>query len=685
MKIFKTSSFIYALLIMCTVNLQAQVEDTAIDSLLNVYENEAWQLRLEDGAAATKKLHQILALSREHKKSGWEAFVYRKLITQKASQGHDDSIDFYFNMGKSQIDNDTTALYSRLGKLHSEMGEATKSKGNLSKALYHYKKSDSLFRLDRDSLGVVIAAVNRGNTYYVQGDFKNALSTYLSGVPLIDTTEYLYIPSALYKGIAATYVELDSDSLSIYYTRKALELAYKEISKYPEYTIPPLIDLSRKENERGNREIALRYISDADSISRKYNLDRVLPLIASQKAELYLANDQPQVALQTLVAVQNVYDEFPPSQEDKFQFRYNLGIAYYRLGKNQKALEILERLQEQSQKLDYPKENAQINEALRKLYAESGAFSNAYQAHLRFKTLSDSLYALERQKSFKVIETQYQTAQKEAALLETRATLAETKLDVRRRSNIIYGVASLAAFLGLLGYLFYSQQKLKNRQLKKESELKTALSKIETQNKLQEQRLRISRDLHDNIGSQLSYITSSLDNVKYGLKGQNNKVEDKITEIGDFTRVTINELRDTIWAMNKERISIEDLTARIGNLLEQVRSSYPSINIDFDRDENINLDTTVTALEGVNAYRIIQESIHNAVKYSKGSAIYIHIFQIENELKILVRDNGIGFDTEIPSSGNGLNNLKKRAADIDGVLLIKSSDKGTEIHLGISL
>ena len=72
--------------------------------------------------------------------------------------------------------------------------------------------------------------------------------------------------------------------------------------------------------------------------------------------------------------------------------------------------------------------------------------------------------------------------------------------------------------------MFYNQQKLKNRQLQKENELKDALIKIETQNRLQEQRLRISRDLHDNIGAQLTFIISSIDYLKYGFEIKNEKL-----------------------------------------------------------------------------------------------------------------------------------------------------------------
>ena len=150
-------------------------------------------------------------------------------------------------------------------------------------------------------------------------------------------------------------------------------------------------------------------------------------------------------------------------------------------------------------------------------YAEGQQdYKKANEYLKQFLTAKDSLLNEENGKAIAEIATKYETEKKEKEILEQRAQLAEKDLEVRRKNTWIFGGFGLAIVFGLLGYLVYNQQKLKNRQLQKESELKEALARIETQNKLQEQRLRISRDLHDNIGSQLTFIISSIDNIKFG-------------------------------------------------------------------------------------------------------------------------------------------------------------------------
>lgn len=218
----------------------------------------------------------------------------------------------------------------------------------------------------------------------------------------------------------------------------------------------------------------------------------------------------------------------------------------------------------------------------------------------------------------------------------------------------------------MLGYLLYNQQKLKNKQLHKEAELKSTLVKIETQNKLQEQRLRISRDLHDNIGAQLTFIISSIDNLQFAFPNMEQNISRKLKKISEFTSKTIYELRDTIWAMNKEKISVEDLQARISNFIEKARTASPNTAFSFQFDSEQNKQYEFSSVIGMNIYRIIQESVNNALKYAEASEIKVHIEKLQQQFKIEIIDNGKGFLLAEVELGNGINNIKKRAKEIGG-------------------
>jgi|TARA_R100000479_G_scaffold21607_1_gene8268 signal transduction histidine kinase len=295
----------------------------------------------------------------------------------------------------------------------------------------------------------------------------------------------------------------------------------------------------------------------------------------------------------------------------------------------------------------------------------------------KYLAIKDSIHNTEVQKKIAELSIEYETEKKEKEL-------AERELELEQKNTLIYGSLGLAFLLGLLGYLFYNQQKLKNRQLKKEGELKTALAKIETQNRLQEQRLRISRDLHDNIGAQLTFIISSIDNLKFGLKNATQKTKDKLTNISSFTSQTIYELRDTIWAMNKESITFEDLQARITNFINQASAASKGVDFTFQVSETISTEHTFTSVAGMNIYRIIQESVNNALKYADANNISVAISEEQNKFLITISDNGKGFNITEIQQGNGLNNMKKRAQDLEGNIEFQSNvNKGTNIELKV--
>lgn len=302
----------------------------------------------------------------------------------------------------------------------------------------------------------------------------------------------------------------------------------------------------------------------------------------------------------------------------------------------------------------------------------------------KYSNVKDSVHSIKVQEGIAKLNIEYETEKKHGQILQQRAEIAEKDLQVKRRNIIIFGSLGLALFLGLLGYLLYNQQRLRNRQLQKEGELKSALAKIETQNKLQEQRLRISRDLHDNIGAQLTFIISSIDNLKYGFSDISEKLNNKLSGISQFTSQTIYELRDTIWAMNKENISYDDLQARIANFIENAKKAAAQTIFLFNIDSSVDQTHVFSSIQGMNIYRIIQEAVNNALKYSSAAKIEVTISRLDETYIFKIADNGRGFDMSSIELGNGLNNMKKRGRDIGGEFKINSTpNKGTVVTLKI--
>lgn len=316
-------------------------------------------------------------------------------------------------------------------------------------------------------------------------------------------------------------------------------------------------------------------------------------------------------------------------------------------------------------------------------YLKEEDYKNAFLFKEKFQNLKDSTENIQIKNRVEELQIQFETEKKEKQLAEAKSDILVKEAKIKKRTTFLYSALVLSFVLGLVGFLIYKQQRLKNKQIIKENELKQALISIENQNNLQEQRLAISKDLHDNIGSQLTFIISSLDNLKY-FEFTKEKLYTKFDSIGTFTRSTITDLRDTIWAMNKEAITFEDLKTRTTNFIEAAKTSLLGISFEFNYLANTET-ISLNSLQGIDVYRIIQEAVNNAIKHAQATKIVVNFEVIGEIIEIAIIDNGTGFDATITESGNGLSSMQKRAAEIDANFSIEQIYPGTKVCLKFNL
>src|SRR5690554_4932433 len=140
--------------------------------------------------------------------------------------------------------------------------------------------------------------------------------------------------------------------------------------------------------------------------------------------------------------------------------------------------------------------------------------------------------------------------------------------------------------------------------------------------------------------------------------------------------------------MNKADISVEDLQARISNFIEKANDSS-EVDFQFHVDESLLNNCLFTSVEGMNIYRVIQEAVNNAIKHSSASQIQVSLSKnlVSTEkpnysYKIEIVDNGKGFDVQEVKMGNGIENIKKRAKDLNGKIeLVSHKEQGTTVKL----
>lgn len=197
---------------------------------------------------------------------------------------------------------------------------------------------------------------------------------------------------------------------------------------------------------------------------------------------------------------------------------------------------------------------------------------------------------------------------------------------------------------------------------------------------LTSERLRISRDLHDEVGATLSGIVMYSHLAKSHAKNNSHEVEQSLDIVQETASEMVNKLNDVVWLVNPEQDNLEKLLERLEEYASQT-TSVKNINFTFSAPENP--ENIILPIEfRKNIYLFCKEAINNAVKYSEGSKIELSVKQFDHILEFGIKDNGIGFDPETVKRGNGLNNMKKRADEIDASLVMDSGPKqGTKFFL----
>jgi signal transduction histidine kinase len=141
----------------------------------------------------------------------------------------------------------------------------------------------------------------------------------------------------------------------------------------------------------------------------------------------------------------------------------------------------------------------------------------------------------------------------------------------------------------------------------------------------------------------------------------------------------MEDIGDMVWSINPRNDSIDQVIIRMREFATEI---FEIKNIEYHFSETIQDDLVLTADQRKNLFLIFKETVNNATKYSQASLVEINLHQQDHTLVMRVKDNGRGFDEQTVKNGNGLRNLRERAKEIKGRLILKSAlGEGTEVEL----
>ena len=450
---------------------------------------------------------------------------------------------------------------------------------------------------------IAYAYLQVGKMQYYNKDRRQALSYFFKSKTLADSCKIDSIQHIVNHNIGAMYVELRITDSALFYLNTTLNIL-KSTNKYA--------DLSK---------------------------------VNSVIADLYLVNNRDYVVAEKYII-----------EAEKYAHKSN-NITWVAFAKMKRGI-LLERLKKYDAALDT------LNSAL-KLYNQIGAVegrlyaiwimmdvmlatndTNARSTISKYISIKDSLYRVEGTNKIAEYKTIYETEKKETenTILQQDNILKQSKIDQRNKTIIVLAI-------GILLIVFIVIWRINIINLKKKQK------ELETTQAIQQEKQRISRDLHDNVGGQLSYILYSLEDIKNDDKQKRVELSNNINE---SVRQVISNLRETIWAINEEDLSVTDLSDKLKMYTRQLfKNSKAKVSFNETIIEDIKLKSAV----GLNLFRMCQEIINNAFKYAQAAELTI-IIRAQEQVEIEISDNGVGFNiSDVPEDSYGLKNIASRAEE----------------------
>lgn len=560
--------------------------------------------------------------------------------------------------------------------------------------------------LDSESLAERVPSTRLGGNlylklaaaYYNLGRFDDAINFYTMAEQRFSEQDSIFVADAIffraqakdYKGmflaslkdyeLARTYYEQLNDPEFVDYVLNGISILFSKYGLREEAEKIRLQLLERTNKATQLREWAVLMYNRSNDFRKDGNYQKQLELL--QEIEQSLPNDFDDPTFQSLVYFQFAnyyagkkdfanYDKYFKLGES-IQLRNNIQSAFADMsiskarligsierGERERSL----RLAKQFLELIYTTDNYDYRLDGLELYAQALKLNDrpveALKAFEDYHAFKDSVFAVNQANSFAYYQTIYETERKERELLN-KAIQIDTI--TRENASKIRFLVILASVIIVALLLLYLMNRLGNLKKTQQMQAQFAQDLLLSQ---EEERKRISKDLHDGLGQSLLLIKN-----KIALESD--------SSTSSLLGSAIEELRGISRSLHPFQLEELGLTKAIGYLIEQIDESQ-DIFIDANLEE---VDDCFQRESSLHVYRIVQEVFNNILKHSQAEGVRFNLKKKADAVVLSIEDNGVGFDFSEKYNdfkSLGLKTLKERTAAVSGSLKVESEKgKGTK-------
>ncbi|NVK53845.1 MAG: sensor histidine kinase [Flavobacteriaceae bacterium] len=554
---------------------------------------------------------------------------------------------------------------SLLGKVYMDFSFVALGLRDLDMALPYLDSAEVIYERLQSNGDLARVMNNRANAFNEMNRYEEAIDYLLKAIAYGELLENKESKDALlnsvYNNIGKNYLSLEDWPNAVKYTKMAVAIP----SSYQINNAHARLNLSNAYIGMDSSESALRFAEEAGGIYEQVGFP--YGVIAAKNNQGVALKNQGEMEKASLL----------------FQECIDLSEAIdYPLGKLEGLInrsEILASKKQFSQAISEMKEAERlcnlyddrqylksVRENLAKLYEETGNTTNALTYFKAYKQLDDSLRSSENIKNVNDLLLKYETSEKEKQLAEQEVEIQTQKATLAvRNSQLTYLLSGLVIVL-LGGTFIYQRNRSRQRAALQQAIIEEKERGFDAViQATEEERKRISKDLHDGIGQQLSVLKLGLIRLQ---KQADPEIQSELVDITEKFSKSADEIRQISHQMMPRALMEEGLVRAAEDLLRNT-FQYSEIHYEF---EHHGMEGRLDERIEISIYRVLQELLNNILKHSKASFVNVQLLKMKNKLTLLVEDNGKGFSGE-KSDGHGQMNIRNRLDLIKGTINYESS------------
>jgi two-component system, NarL family, sensor kinase len=584
--------------------------------------------------------------------------IVQKIIRQSGSNELSDELVPYYNVkgiyyrNQAMYDKSIETFYACLeyamqNNQQRYIAEAWENIGMVNFLTYRYKdalgmmmKSLDIYHELGDSLKIAWLYNSVGRVWFEIGDMERAVSYYRKAGHIFSRRDFPLGISSVSNHLAKYYLEINLPDSALIYLNNAISHAMTTKNNYGLSNI--YLERGNFYLETGDHTKAIINFSISDSIANNLNFT---PL--------------------------NIYPKLA------------LAGVYTSLGQLEQAHRYLLQAHSLTSLHTSDKLNYKLNEVFSMYYEKLGDSNNAFRYYKMANQHKEQM--ISRSETFQVYNIEIEQLSGKMEMQDIEMKRQAMLLAQRKNTLVLIVVASLLAIVLLsLLYYFYllrlrqaEKEKMHRQQLKYSSEKNQAVLEAEIN-----ERKRLASEMHDGIGSQLSLVKLTLSNIigRPGLAGEKKEhlLQNTMSSVDDIIR-EVKNISDSMTPQVLTKKGLKEALKELVAKYAQIRSYKIKLSI-------VGLNHAVKPVAGHTIFRTVQELMANAMKHSAGSEISVQILQTDDDLLIMIEDDGKGFDVDHPGNNKsfGLKNTRSRVESLNGQLLIDSMTKrGTIITITI--